>query len=189
MKAISEVGLGKIAKFLIASFHVMFLGLMFLPPLRAAYLRLVGAKIGSNTVLQPFRMYNIYRTGFRGLRIGSNCFISDDVLLDLADKIEMEDHVTLASRVTILTHTNVGYKDHPLQQFFPAFSKGVKLCYGCFIGANALIMPGVTVGECSLVAAGSVVTKDVPPWSVVGGTPAKLIKNIERTGEEPKPAP
>jgi acetyltransferase-like isoleucine patch superfamily enzyme len=188
MKAISEVGIGKIAKFLIASLHVMILGLMFLPPLRAAYLRLMGARIGKNTVLQPFRMYNIYRTGFRGLKIGASCFISDDVLLDLADRIEMEDHVTLASRVTVLTHTNVGYKDHPLQQYFPAFSKGVKLCYGCFVGANALIMPGVTVGECSLIAAGSVVTRDVAPWSVVGGAPAKLIKNIDRTREVPGPA-
>jgi acetyltransferase-like isoleucine patch superfamily enzyme len=179
MKAISEVGFRKIAKFLLASAHVMMLGLMFLPPMRAAYLRLAGARIGKNTVLQPFRMYNIYRTGFRGLKMGDSCFISDDVLLDLADKIEMEDHVTLACRVNILTHTNVGYSDHPLQQYFPASSKGVRLCYGCFIGANALIMPGVTVGECSLVAAGSVVTRDVPPWSVVGGTPAKLIKSIK----------
>ena len=179
MKAIREVGLKKIARFVLANLELMVLALMFLPPLRTTYLRLLGAKIGKNTVLQPFRVYNVYRTGFRGVRLGENCFVSDDVLLDLADTIEMEDHVTLASRVTVLTHMNVGYKDHPLQHYFPSFSKGVKLCRGCFIGANALIMPGVTVGTCSLVAAGSVVTKDVPARSVVAGVPAKVVKSVD----------
>lgn len=47
---------------------------------------------------------------------------------------------------------------------------------GCWLGMRAMIMPGVTIGEGAVVAAGSVVTKDVPPYAIVGGNPAKIIK-------------
>ncbi len=54
--------------------------------------------------------------------------------------------------------------------------KGVKIENGVWIGARAVILDGVTVGNNSIVAAGSIVNKDVPPYSIVGGVPAKLIK-------------
>lgn len=56
--------------------------------------------------------------------------------------------------------------------------KSVTIQRNVWIGANAIILPGVTVGENSVIAAGAVVTKDVPPNTVVGGTPAMVIKEI-----------
>ena len=56
--------------------------------------------------------------------------------------------------------------------------KGVHLCRNVWIGARALILPGVTVGENSVIAGGAVVTKDVPPNTVVGGNPARVLKNL-----------
>ena len=87
--------------------------------------------------------------------------------------------MTLAERVTILTHTNVGYKDHPLQKYFPSIAKPVFLDYGSFVGANVTILPGVTIGKCAFVATGSVVTEDVSEYSLVAGVPARVIRKVD----------
>jgi glycosyltransferase involved in cell wall biosynthesis len=97
-------------------------------------------------------------------------------LLDLADEIIMKEDVTLAERVTILTHVNVGFQDHPLQKHFPSYSEKVILRRGCFMGTNATILPGVTAGECAFVAADAVVREDVPAYHVVGGVPTSTIR-------------
>jgi galactoside O-acetyltransferase len=86
--------------------------------------------------------------------------------------------VTLAERVTVLTHTNVGYRDHPLQKYFPAFTRPVRFGQACFIGVNATIMPGVVVGAGAFVAAGAVVTHSIPPGMVVAGVPARVIRKV-----------
>jgi len=151
---------------------------MLFPQLRTPYLRLLGAHVAEGVIIHDVRFFNAYRTGFRGLEIGRNCFIGNECLLDLADRIVMADHVTLAERVTILTHTNVGYRDHPLQDYFPAISAPVILESGCFVGVNATILPGITIGEGGLVAAGAVVTKDVLPWHMVGGAPARVLERL-----------
>lgn len=178
MKAIKEVGLKKGLKFLLSIFINFLFHLMPLPPLKTLFLKLLGAKIGKNTLINQIKFINLYRTGFKGLNIGSNCFLSDDVLLDLAEKITLEDHVTLAVRASIFTHTNVGYKDHPLQKHFPSFCQPVIIKKGSFIGAHAIVLPGVNIGEKSIVAAGAVVTKDVPKNTLSAGVPAKNKKRF-----------
>lgn len=178
MKAIKEVGLPKIIKFGFFELVKLFLYLLIFPPLKTFLLKLLRVKIGKNTIIHQVRFINLYRLGFKGLKIGQNCFIADEVLLDLADKVVLEDNVTLAVRASIFTHTNVGFMDHPLQKHFPKFSRQVRIKKGAFIGANATILPGTTIGECSLVAAGAVVTKDVPANTLVAGVPAKKIRKL-----------
>jgi len=178
LQAFREVGFGKACKFGIYTLALVPYRWMLFPQLRAPYLRLLGARIGEGTIIHDVRFFNVYRTGFRGLEMGRNCFVGDECLLDLADRIVMADHVTLSERVIILTHTNVGYRDHPLQVHFPSMSAPVHLKSGCFVGVNATLLPGVTVGEGGFVAAGAVVTKDVPPWHVVGGVPARVVKKL-----------
>mgnify|MGYP001043729519 CR=1 FL=1 len=178
MKALKEIGIKKAFGFLKGVVIKAFFNLLFLPPLRVIYLKFLGSKIGKDTIIHQIKMINLYRTGLKGLKVGSSCFLSDGVLLDLADNIVLEDHVTLAVRAMILTHTNVGYKDHPLQKHFPSFSKPVRIKKGCFIGANVVILPGVTIGVNSFVAAGAVVTKDIPSHAVSAGVPAKVIRKL-----------
>jgi len=72
----------------------------------------------------------------------------------------------------------VGYRDHPLQARFPAMAAPVVVETGSFLGANVTVLPGVRVGAESFVAAGSVVTADVPPHTLVGGVPARPIRTI-----------
>jgi acetyltransferase-like isoleucine patch superfamily enzyme len=128
------------------------------------------------------RFFNLYRRGLSGLEVADECFLGDECLLDLAEGIRLEKQVTLAERVLVLTHTNVGYADHPLQVHFPAMAAPVVVEAGAFLGANVTVLPGVRVGGRSFVAAGSVVTEDVPPATLVGGVPARVLRSI---GEEP----
>ena len=117
----------------------------------------------------------------RGAKIGKHVFLGGGNILDRVrpDLITIEDYVSLAGGVNILTHSNpttplreiLGEKYHIIA---PVYIKR-----GAWIAINAIIMPGVTIGENSIVAAGSVVSKDVPPYTIVGGSPARVLKEIK----------
>lgn len=178
MKALGEIGWRRAVRFgLTALAMVPYRALLF-PQLRAPYLRLLGAHIGKRTILHGVRFFNLYRKGLPGLTVGKECFLGDECLLDLAESVVLEDQVTLAERVLILTHTNVGYQDHPLQRHFPALAAPVRIGRGSFVGAGAIVLPGLRVGPGSFVAAGSVVTRDVPPSTLVAGAPARVVRTI-----------
>ena len=176
--ALKEIGIKKALKFGYISILMIFYRMIIFPQLRVLYLRLLGAKIGKNVIMHNARFFNYYRLGFKGVKIGDNCFIGDESLIDLTEKIVIADHVTIAQRVTILTHTNVGYKDHPLQKYFPSIAKPVIFERGSFIGANVTILPGTKIGECTFIAAGSIVTKDIPRYCLAAGVPAKVIREL-----------
>jgi len=173
MKAMDEVGGRKLFRFLFYTLAMVPYRAALFPPLRRVWLGLLGARIGPGVILHDVRFFNLYRRGLSGLRIGRDCFLGDECLLDLAEGIVLEDQVTLAERVVVLTHMNVGYADHPLQARFPPMAAPVTIRAGSFIGANATILAGRTIGPRALVAAGSVVTEDVPPDTAVAGVPAR----------------
>jgi acetyltransferase-like isoleucine patch superfamily enzyme len=178
MKALDEIGWRRAARFGFVTLAMVPYRVALFPPVRSAWLRLMGARIGRRTVLHDLRFFNLYRAGLGALSVGDDCFIGDECLFDMADAITLEGQVTLAERVLVLTHTNVGYRDHPLQAHFPAMTAPVLLGSGSFVGAHALILPGVRVGERAFVAAGSVVTEDVPPASLVAGVPARVVRAL-----------
>jgi maltose O-acetyltransferase len=179
VKALDEIGWARATRFAFFSLALVPYRLALFPPLRTAWLRLLGAKIGARVVLHDVRFFNLYRRGIRGLTVGNDCFLGGECLLDLAEGIYLEDQVTLAERVLILTHTNVGYRDHPLQRHFPPVAAPVIIGRGSFLGANVTVLPGVRIGEGSFVAAGSVVTADVPAHTLVGGIPARPLRALE----------
>lgn len=108
-------------------------------------------------------------------KIGKNVFINFDcTFLDLGG-ITIEDNVLIAPKVSLLS------EGHPIspqnrQSLIPGH---IHIKKNAWIGANATILPGVTVGENAVVAAGAVVTKNVPDNTIVGGVPAKVIKAID----------
>jgi maltose O-acetyltransferase len=177
VKALAEIGWRKAARFGWTTLAMVPYRLALFPQLRAPWLRLLGARIGRRTVVHGVRFFNLYRRGLPGLAIGRECFLGDQCLLDLADGVVLEDQVTLAERVVVLTHLNVGYADHPLQKEFPSRTAPVRFARGCFVGANATILAGVTVGAEAFVAAGSVVTHDVAPRTMVAGAPARAVRS------------
>lgn len=95
------------------------------------------------------------------------------------DKITIGENSTLAYQTTILTSANPNGPHNKLMKLYPKMNAPVTIGDNSWIGARALILPGVHIGNFCVVAAGSVVTKDVPDYSVVGGVPAKVIKMLD----------
>ena len=124
----------------------------------------------STTIFTPFH------TNFgRHIKIGKNVFINRGcTFLDLGGII-LEDDVLIGPQVSIIT------ENHPIDPTKRKMLdlKPVVIKRNVWIGANATLLPGVTVGENAIVAAGAVVTKDVPANTIVGGVPAKFIRKIE----------
>jgi acetyltransferase-like isoleucine patch superfamily enzyme len=178
VKALGEIGWGRAVRFGFFTLAMVPYRLALFPQLRAAWLRLLGARIGRGAILHDVRFFNLYRRGLAGLEIGEECFLGDECLVDLAEGVTLEPQVTLAERVLILTHTNVGYRDHPLQAHFPPMTAPVVVGAGSFLGANVTVLPGVRIGARSFVAAGSVVTEDVEPRTLVAGVPARPLRTI-----------
>lgn len=111
----------------------------------------------------------------KGAIIGSNVKIYSDINGPEIYLISIENNVTLATGVKIITHDNSISKHFP--EFTDLFGK-VSIKENVFIGAYSIILPGVTIGKNSIVAAGSVVTKSIPSEEIWGGVPAKKIGNI-----------
>jgi len=173
MTAFREVGAGRVFRFAWTSLLLTIFRRLWLPPLRVAFLRACGAEVGAGTVMHRLSFINADRAGFRALRVGRRCFLGDEVLIDLAAPVVLEDDVTVAVRAMILTHVNVGFRDHPLQVRQPSTTAGVTIRRGSFIGAGATILAGVSIGPESLVGAAALVSRDVQAGTTVAGVPAR----------------
>jgi len=116
---------------------------------------------------------------WRGVKIGSDCFIDPNAILETAypENITLGDDVRVTAGVIIMTHIKPPHylRDHAL---VPTVLKPVVLGDHSFIGVNAVILPGVTVGKAAVVASGAVVSSDVSPFTMVSGNPAKVIKRF-----------
>jgi maltose O-acetyltransferase len=156
--------------------------LMFMPTrLISPSLRNYGALIGEDVRFRsPLVIHNSDQAQgkyYRNLAVGRHCYFGRELFLDLQDKIVVEDHVTVSHRVMILTHTDAGTS--PLRDtFVPTSTAPVMIRSGAYIGANVTILQGVEIGRGSIVGAGAVVTRSVPPESVVVGVPARVVKSL-----------
>lgn len=135
---------------------------------------------GDKSEVRPYS----YIIGLSRVHIGNGVAIRPATMIFAGDKgdatnVRIDDNVLMGSGVHIYC-TNHKYEDLTKEIINQGWEvKPVHLKKGCWIGANATILPGVTIGEHSVVGAGSVVTKSVPPNTVVAGVPAKIIKRIE----------
>lgn len=139
--------------------------------LRCALLRMFGAKLASSgvSINSGARITGPWR-----LSIGSTSSIGNNAWVYALDKIEIGEKTCIGEYVKLLA----GYHDITTTNF--AFrTKPIKIGSCVWIATGAMVLPGVTIGDGAVVAAGSVVTKDIAPWTVVGGNPAKFIKKRE----------
>ncbi|MEH7299390.1 acyltransferase [Neobacillus drentensis] len=139
-----------------------------------------GINIGDNVTVGRFAMirpsgYYSGELGY-GLTIGNSSAIGALCYIGCAGEINIGNNVMLGPNVNIIAENHV-FDDIsiPIKKQ-GVVQKGIIIEDDCWIGSGATILDGVKVGKGSVIAAGSVVTKDVPPFSVVGGIPAKLIK-------------
>ncbi len=113
------------------------------------------------------------------LELGNQTEINPESFLLAKDKIIIGDNSTLAYQTTILTSANPNGPHNRLAKIYPKMTAPVVIGHDSWIGARSTILPGITIGNYCVVAAGSVVTKDVPDYSVVAGVPAKVIKVLD----------
>ncbi|NPE28454.1 acyltransferase [Methanococcoides sp. SA1] len=121
-----------------------------------------------------------------GVKIGKNVTINDD--FRLACNVGYEGNLLIEDRVAIAPDTIFVLTSDPnfsklsdLKEVSPLIKVGnIRIKHDAWIGAGCIILPNVTVGEFSIVGAGSVVTKDVPPFTIVAGVPAKILRKIDK---------
>ena len=142
--------------------------------LRRFFYRLAGVKIGKGSTLH---MHTVFYNP-TNIRIGKDTIIGEKAVLDGRSILTIGDHVDIASEVMIYN------AQHDIQSDdFHAEMAPVTIGDYVFIGPRAIILPGVTLGKGAVVGAGAVVTKDVAPFIIVGGVPAKEIG--KRTNTNP----
>ena len=134
--------------------------------------------LGNLVKVAPRGVINVLHR-WRGVRMGADCFIDPAAILETAypENITIGNDVRVTAGAIIMTHIK---PPHYLRDkcYVPVVLKPVALEDHCFIGVNAVVMPGVTVGRASVVASGAVVTADVPPLTMVAGNPARIIKRF-----------
>lgn len=117
-----------------------------------------------------------------GCHVGNNVSIGHSVGCDVGntDLIHVEDDVIITNHCIILCHRRdmKGYRKGDNGTKLPYIYAPVILKKGCQLGMGTIVMPGVTVGEGAIIGARSVVTKDIPAWTIAVGSPAKVIKEI-----------
>ena len=138
-----------------------------------AFVNLYGCTIGDGTKVGTF--VEIQKNAF----IGRNCKISSHTFI--CEGVTIEDDVFIGHNVTFIndmyprsTVEGGGLQTESDWKVVPTFIKK-----GASVGSSSTILAGVTVGEGAIVGAGAVVTKDVPPWTIVAGNPAKVLRKIE----------
>lgn len=137
----------------------------------AVFRRRVGI-LGNFTVVNP-----------SNVRVGRNCGINHGVFILGSNEIVIGDNVVLSARV-MLIDAGLDLSHLGFDGIVPHVKSYVRIEDGAWIGAGAIVLPGVTVGRRSVVGAGSVVTRDVPPNSIVAGNPARQIGSVPAGGSQ-----
>ncbi|WP_117233928.1 acyltransferase [Vibrio maerlii] len=121
------------------------------------------------------------------LKIGNNVGIGWQTTIAVGTEVHIEDNVRIAGRSNLF-----GYSGHPIDAQRRANGEpddmeqigAIHLKRDCWLGTNVIVKSGVTIGEGSIIAAGSVVTRDIPPFSIAAGNPAKVIKSIKANQDD-----
>lgn len=133
------------------------------------------SKLTGKMVDESFAMFPPFYTDCgKNISIGKNVFINSGCRFQDQGGIVLGDGALIGHNAVLAT-LNHGLAPNERQDMFPA---PIRLGKNVWVGANATILPGVTIGDNAIIAAGAVVTKDVPENTVVGGIPAKSIKRI-----------
>jgi len=138
-----------------------------------AFTNLYGCEVGDDTKIGTFVEIQ------KGAKIGSRCKISSHTFI--CEGVVIEDEVFVGHNVTFIndllprsTAPGGGLQTEADWKCVPTLIKR-----GASIGSSVTILCGITIGECAMIGAGSVVTKDVPPYTLVAGNPARVLRNLK----------
>lgn len=144
--------------------------------LRKIMKRLIGKKLDDT-----FRLFPPFYTDFgKNITIGKDVFINSGCHFQDQGGITIGDGSLIGHNVVLATiNHDLNPKNDRKNHYAP-----IKIGAHVWIGSNATVLPGVSIGDWAVVAAGAVVTKDVPPYTVVGGLPAKVLKTIQNVSDK-----
>lgn len=126
------------------------------------------------------RTWSLRRCGFK---VGEHVYVGSNLILTMPNsrsgcELIIGNRVSVAPRVTMIMASDANWSK--LNNIIPPIEGKIILHDDCWIGAGTIILPNITIGEMAIVGAGSVVTKDVPPYTIVAGVPAKVIRKLYR---------
>lgn len=169
---------GKVKGFVVVSYETVMSILFSLPryelfnSIKSLFLKLNGARIGKRVVFYP----GVWIAPGRNLDIGNDVTLAGGVIIGTAGLVKIGDRSLIGFRTTIISG-NHAVPPNRGRIFEAGFVRQpVVIGNDVWVGANVTILPGRTIGDGAVVAAGSVVTKNVGPFTVVGGNPAKLLR-------------
>lgn len=144
--------------------------------LREIMSKLIGKRVDSS-----FRMFPPFYTDFgKNITIGKDVFINSGCHFQDQGGIEIGDGALIGHNVVLATiNHDLNPKENRKNHYAP-----IKIGAHVWIGSNAAILSGVTIGDYAVIAAGAVVTRDVPAMTIVGGVPAKVLKVVQEEKEE-----
>lgn len=156
-------------------YHVFLAGLDFPKPLtselRAAYWKVHMASLGTGSRIS----HNVKIRGASKITIGSHSIVTNNCVLDGDGYLTIGDDVLIGFESIILTSTH-RFEDPSIPIRLQGFVRQpVRIGNDVWIGARAIVLPGVKIGHGAVVAAGAVVTKEIPAYSIVGGVPAREV--------------
>lgn len=143
-------------------------------PMTDEYVSLLKEFFGDNLGENSMIVAPIAGAALSHIKIGNNVFINSNSLLMARGGITVEDDVLMAANVQLLSNNHDEYDRQILT------CKPIHIKKGAWIGAGASILAGVTVGKYAIVGAGAIVTKDVPDYAVVVGSPARVVKMLDK---------
>lgn len=150
---------------------------------KLSFIKMIKIKLGKYLAKSfPFNKVRIFGLRICGFSVGNKVYIGEDLIIasPISEKscnLIIGDRVAIAPRVTIVLSSDANWSR--LMENIEPVKSTIKLNDDCWIGAGAIILPGVNVGKMSIIGAGAVVTKDVDDYTIVAGVPAKIIKTMK----------
>ena len=149
------------------------------PRLRARLLGLLGARMGHNVRIYEGQLFNLEK-GFRNLSIADDAHVGPGCRLDLAAPLVIGARSTLSPGVTVITHSDPGQSHgSAICALYPPVRDGASTGSDCWIGANATLLAGATLGDRVVIGAGSIVRGAIPSDTMAAGAPAVVRKRLD----------
>ena len=136
----------------------------------------IMSRLTGKPVDESFRLFPPFYTDFgKNISIGTDVFINSGCHFQDQGEITIGDHSLIGHKVVLATiNHDLNPNNNRINHYAP-----IHIGQHVWIGSNATVLPGVTIGDWAVIAAGAVVAKDVPAYTVVGGVPAKVLKTVE----------